>query len=87
MFMQEVVTSSYNPEPCSRILRMFQAHPTLLDDLPNRGQVARRGTKHSGQTWVLRKWQIWSLTKLNLLLIPKGANYQPAADNMGTMSL
>lgn len=86
MFMQEVVTCSYNPEPCNRIF-MFQAYTTLLDDLLNRGQVARGGTKHSGQTWVLCKWQIWSLTKLNLLLIPKGANYQPATDNMGNMSL
>lgn len=49
MFMQEVVTCSYNPEPCNRIF-MFQAYLTLLDDLPNRGQVARGGTKHSGQT-------------------------------------
>jgi hypothetical protein len=29
----------------ARILRMFWAHPTLLDDLPNRVQVASASTK------------------------------------------
>lgn len=54
----------WSPEPCCRILRIFQAHPALLNDLPNRGQVASGGTKHSGKTWVLYQWQIWSLLNL-----------------------